>query len=48
MRWGRPDEEPAVKTVTLRDYTAAQREAKGWTREREAKVGAGAWMWWTN
>ena len=45
MRWPRPDEEPAVKTLILSDDTAAKREAKRWAREREAKVGAGVWMW---
>jgi hypothetical protein len=48
MRWPRPDEEQAVKTVILSDDTAAKREAQCWAREREAKVGAGVWMWWTD
>jgi hypothetical protein len=48
MRWHRPDEEPAVETVILSDDTAAKREAKRWAREREAKVGVGIWMWWTD
>jgi ribonuclease HI len=41
-------EEPAVKTVILGDNTAAKREAIRWAKEREAKVGAGVWMWWTD
>ena len=48
MRWPNPDEMPAVKTVILSVDTAANREAIHWAREREAKVGAGVWMWWTN
>jgi hypothetical protein len=41
MGWARQDEERAVKTVILSDDTAANREAKRFTREKEAKVGAG-------
>jgi len=48
MCWPNPDEEPAVKTVILSEDTVAQREALCWAREREAKVGAGVWMWWTD
>jgi len=48
MHWPRLDEEPAVKTVILHDDTAAKKEAIRWAREREAKVGAGVWMWWTD
>jgi len=48
MRWPRPDEEPAVRTIILSDDTAAKREVKPWAREREAKVGAGVCMWWTD
>jgi len=46
MRWPNPEEEPAVKTVILSEDTAAKKEAIRWAREREAKVGAGVWMWW--
>ena len=45
MCWPNLDEEPAIKTVVLSDDTAAKREAVRWAREREAKVGAGVWMW---
>jgi len=48
MRWANPDEEPAVKTVILSEDPAAKREAICWAREREAKEGAGVWMWWTD
>jgi len=48
MRWPNPDEELAVKTVILSEDTAAKKEAIRWAREREAKVGAGVWMWWTD
>jgi len=34
MRWPRPDEAPAVKTVILSDDMAVQRETKRWARER--------------
>jgi len=42
------EEQPAVKTVILGDDIAAKREATWWVREKEAKVGAGVWMWWTD
>jgi hypothetical protein len=48
MRWPNPDEEPPVKTVILIEDTAAKKEAIRWAREREAKVGAVIWMWWTD
>ncbi|KAF8533028.1 hypothetical protein BDD12DRAFT_900657 [Trichophaea hybrida] len=48
MRWPNPDEELAVKTAILSDDIAAKREAIRWAREKEAKVGAGIWMWWTD
>jgi hypothetical protein len=47
MLWPYPDEEPAVKTVILTEDTVTKREAICWAREREAKVGAGFWMSWT-
>jgi len=48
ISWPSPEEEPAGKTVILSKDTAAKREAIRWAREREAKVGAGIWMWWTD
>jgi len=48
MRWPNHDKEPAVKMVILSEDTAAKREAIRWARGREAKVGAGVWMWWTD
>jgi len=48
MRWPNPDEEPAVKTVILSEDTAAKKEVIRWPRDREAKVGTGDWMWWTD
>ena len=48
MRWPRPDKEPAVKMVILSNNAAARSEAKRSASEREAKVGAGVWMWWTD
>jgi len=47
-RWANLDEEPAVKMVILSEDMVAKREAIHWAREREAKVGAGVWMWWTD
>jgi len=48
IHWPNPDEEPAVKTVIVSEDTAARREAIRCAREREAKVGAVVWMWWTD
>jgi len=48
MHWPNPDEEPAIMMVILSEDTAAKREAICWAREREAKVAAGVWMWWTD
>jgi len=43
-----PGKEPAVKTIILDDDGAAKIAAQRWAREKEAKVGAGVWMWWTD
>jgi hypothetical protein len=48
MHWPNPDEEPTVKTIILSNDTAAKREVIHWAREKEAKVGMGVWMWWTD
>jgi len=48
MRWPNHDDKPAAKAVILSEGTAAKREAIHWGREREAKVSAGVWMWWTD
>jgi len=48
MHWPNPDKEPAIKMVILSEDTVAKREAFRWAREREAKVGAQVWMWWTD
>ena len=48
MCWPDPEEEPAVKTVILSDDVAVKREGTRWAREKEVKVGAGVWMWWTD
>jgi len=48
MSWPAPGEESVVRTVILDDSTAAKRAAQRWAREKEAKVGAGVWMWWTD
>jgi hypothetical protein len=48
MNWPAPGEESVVRTIILDDDTAAKRAAQPWAREKEAKVGAGVWMWWTD
>ena len=47
MNWPAPGEEPAVRTTILDDTTAGKSAAQRWAREKEAKVGAGVWMWRT-
>jgi len=48
MSWLAPSEEPVVKTIILDDESTAKRAAQCWAREKEAKVRAGVWMWWTD
>jgi hypothetical protein len=48
MRWPIPDEEPVVNTIILTAETVANTEVKRCARERQAKVAAGVWMWWTD
>jgi len=48
MSWPAPGEEPAVRTTILDDTAAAKSNAQCWAREKEAKIGAGVWMWWTD
>jgi hypothetical protein len=48
MSWPAPGEEPVVKTIILDDKSTAKKAAQRWAREKEAKVGAGVWMWWTD
>jgi len=43
-----PDKEPAVKTNILDDTAAAKHAEQRWARTKEAKVGTGVWMWWTD
>jgi hypothetical protein len=48
MDWPAPGKESVVRTTILDDTTAAKRAAQPWAGEKEAKVGAGVWMWWTD
>jgi len=48
MSWPALGEELAVRTTILDDTAAAKSAAQGWAREKEAKIGAGVWMWWTD
>jgi len=48
MNWPAPGKEPAVWTTILDDTAAAKSAAQRWAREKEAKIGGGVWMWWTN
>jgi len=46
--WPAPGKEPVVRTSTLDDTPAAKRTAHHCAREKEAKIGAGVWMRWTD
>jgi len=48
MVWPAPCEESVVRTIKLDEATAAKTTAQSWAREKEAKIGAGVWMWWTD
>jgi len=48
MNWPAPSAEPAVRTTILDDTTAAKSAMQRRARGKEAKVGAGVWMWWTD
>jgi len=43
-----PGPDPVVKSVRLDDKSTAKGVAQPWAREKEAKVRAGVWMWWTD
>ena len=48
MNWPAPDKEPVVRTTILHDSTAAKRAVQNYAREKEGKIGAEVWMWWTD
>jgi hypothetical protein len=48
FNWPAPGEEPAVKTTILDPTVGARRAEQRWAREKESKMGAGVWMWWTD
>jgi len=37
-----------VRTTILDDTTAANRTAQHWSRQKEVKIKAVVWMWWTD
>jgi hypothetical protein len=48
ISWPAPGEEPVVKIIILDDESTAKRAAQHWAKVKQAKVGAGVWMWWTD
>jgi hypothetical protein len=46
--WPPPGEGSVVRTTILDHTTAAKSAAQRCAREKEAKVGAGVWMWWAD
>jgi hypothetical protein len=48
MNWLVLGEDPVVRTTILDDTPAAKSATMWWAREKDAKIGAGVWMWWTD
>ena len=48
MSWPSPGGEPVVETVILDNKSTPKSAAQRWAREKEANIGAGVWMWWTD
>jgi len=48
LTWPAPGEEPVVKTIIYNDKSTAKRATHRWVGEKEVKVWAGDWMWWTD
>jgi hypothetical protein len=48
MNWTAPSNEAVVTIIILDDDTAVNRAAQRCASEKEAKVGVGVWMWWTD
>jgi len=48
MSWPALGEEPVVQTIILDDKRTPKSAAPRWAREKEAEVGVGVWMWWTD
>jgi hypothetical protein len=48
MSWPAPGHDPVVRTIILDDTTAAKIAAQRWASEKDAKIGAGVWMWWAD
>jgi len=48
MSWPATGEEPAVRITILDDTAAANSAAQCWAWEKEARIGAGVWMWRTD
>jgi len=48
MVWPAPGEQAVLRTTILEDASAAKRTGQHWAREKEAKIGAGLWIWWSD
>jgi len=48
MTWLAPGKEPVIRTTILEDTTAAKSAVQPWAGEKEAKIGAGVRMMWTD
>jgi hypothetical protein len=48
MNWPALGKDPVVRNPILDDTTAAKNAAQHWARAKEAPIGAGVWMWWTD
>jgi hypothetical protein len=48
MMWPALGKKLVVRTTIFEDITAAKRTAQRWARKKQAKIGAGVWMWKTD
>jgi ribonuclease HI len=48
MMWPAPAVESVDRTIIQDDTTTGKRTAQRSVREKEAKIGVRAWMWWTD
>jgi len=48
MCWPDLGNELVVKPIILEDKSIAKGTLQRWAREKEAEVGVGVWMWWTD
>lgn len=48
MIWPSPGKDAVVEAIILDEKSTAKRTMQRWAIEKEAKVGVGDWIWWTD